>query len=79
MHFAMCLLTGANALRSEWKDLSWTGIPAVQKGITKFTHGQRLILFGQNVIDIQGKSTLTLLVEEVRVHAHLTCLRTNGD
>ena len=40
---------------------------AVQKGIDDGTQEQRLILFTKNEIDIEGKSTVSLLVEEVSV------------
>lgn len=40
---------------------------AVQKGIDDGTQEQRLILFTKNEIDIEGKSTVSLLVEEVCV------------
>lgn len=50
---------------SDWRDPSWTGIRSVQNGLDRMTEDQRRRLFGDNVIDIQGKSTLSLLVDEV--------------
>ena len=38
---------------------------AVQNGIDDVTKEQRLILFNKNEIDIEGKTTVSLLVEEV--------------
>jgi cation-transporting ATPase 13A2 len=40
-------------------------VNAVQKGIDDVTKEQRLTLFNKNEIDIEGKSTVSLLVEEV--------------
>lgn len=36
-------------------------------GISGEVRLQRSILFGPNIIDVQGKSTFTLLIEEVRL------------
>jgi hypothetical protein len=49
----------------EWTDSQWTSVNAVQKGIDDVTQEQRLTLFDKNEIDIEGKSTVSLLVEEV--------------
>lgn len=38
----------------------------MQNGLEGFVRQQRLILFGKNEVDIEGKSTLNLLVDEVR-------------
>lgn len=46
--------------------MSWTSVSSVQGGLPDSVLRQRFALFGSNVIDIQGKSTTTLLVEEVR-------------
>ena len=48
-----------------WRDPSWVGIFSVQNGVDETTRAQRLILFGKNEIDIKGKSTISLLVDEV--------------
>ena len=48
-----------------WRDPSWVGIFSVQNGVDEATRVQRLILFGKNEIDIKGKSTMSLLVDEV--------------
>ena len=46
--------------------MSWISVSSVQRGLLDSVLRQRFALFGSNVIDIQGKSTMTLLVEEVR-------------
>ena len=48
-----------------WRDPSWTGLQAVRSGLPGEVQQQRLSLFGPNVIDIEGKSTITLLIDEV--------------
>ena len=45
--------------------MSWTGVPAVQNGLPDAVRKQRTILFGQNLIDVEGKSVLSLLIDEV--------------
>ncbi|KAG9018165.1 hypothetical protein FRB90_012009 [Tulasnella sp. 427] len=49
----------------DWRDPSWTKIPLLKAGLVTETRSQRQTVFGLNVIDIEAKSTLTLLVEEV--------------
>ena len=39
----------------------------MQHGLSQDTKKQRLTLFGSNLLDIAGKSTLALLVDEVCV------------
>lgn len=51
----------------DWRDLTWTGTQAVQNGLSEDTRKQRWMLFGPNMLDIAGKSTLQLLVDEVCV------------
>lgn len=48
-----------------WRDPTWTGVLPVQNGVDEATVAQRMILFGKNEIDIKGKSTMSLLVDEV--------------
>lgn len=38
---------------------------SVQRGLENAVQHQRLTLFGPNLIDIEGKSIVSLLVEEV--------------
>jgi cation-transporting P-type ATPase 13A2 len=49
----------------KWRDPSWVGIFSVQNGVDEATRAQRLILFGKNEIAIKGKSTMSLLIDEV--------------
>jgi cation-transporting ATPase 13A2 len=55
----------------DWRDPTWTGTQAVQNGLSEHTRKQRLTLFGLNLLDIAGKSTLALLVDEVCVSDHV--------
>lgn len=63
--FALDPRTGLFSMMKDWRDPTWNNKPAVQGGLPDSTKIQRLKLFGPNVIDIEGKSTLSLLVEEV--------------
>ncbi|PCH43850.1 Ca-transporting ATPase [Wolfiporia cocos MD-104 SS10] len=63
--FAMDPRTGLFSMIKEWRDRTWTGIPAVQHGLDEHTQTQRRTLFGSNLIDIEGKPTISLLVDEV--------------
>lgn len=56
---------GLFAMVREWRDQSWTGASAVQAGLGEDVVRQRRILFGNNEIDIQSKSTISLLVDEI--------------
>ena len=49
----------------DWADPSWTSVTGAQTGLTLDTRQQRSILFGSNIIDIEGKSVVSLLVDEV--------------
>lgn len=50
---------------SGWRDPSWNGFVSIQNGLAPNVRTQRIALFGPNSLDIQGKSTLSLLVDEV--------------
>ncbi|KAJ7594428.1 P-type ATPase [Mycena floridula] len=63
--FALDPRTGLFSMTRDWRDQAWTGATSVQDGLNDFMHHQRLTLFGPNAIDIQGKSTISLLVDEV--------------
>ncbi|KAL5485211.1 hypothetical protein ACEPAI_7853 [Sanghuangporus weigelae] len=65
LRFALDTKSGLFSPISDWRDPSWTGVPAVQRGLEDWQHDQRLKLFGPNIIDIEEKSTLSLLVEEI--------------
>ncbi|KAJ9123150.1 hypothetical protein QFC22_001343 [Naganishia vaughanmartiniae] len=48
----------------DWRDPKWTSVRAIAGGLTEETRTQRKILFGENVIDIEGKGIFTLMVDE---------------
>jgi cation-transporting ATPase 13A2 len=48
----------------DWRDPAWTSVAALRAGITEESHLQRQALFGDNLIKIQTKSILQLLVDE---------------
>jgi cation-transporting ATPase 13A2 len=50
---------------SFWKDPSWISTKNLKKGITRDIHNERETIFGPNIIDVQEKSTLQLLTDEV--------------
>ncbi len=49
----------------EWTDRSWLTVAGVQGGLDGDVRTQRSTLFGPNTIDIEAKSTTSLLVDEV--------------
>lgn len=49
----------------DWRDHGWTGVGSVKNGLDGPLRQQRLTLFGPNIIDIEGKSIISLLVDEV--------------
>ncbi|KAJ7924919.1 hypothetical protein B0H13DRAFT_2229850 [Mycena leptocephala] len=63
--FALDPRTGLFNMIRDWRDPSWTGLQVVQSGIETPVRQQRLSLFGKNEVDIEGKSTISLLVDEV--------------
>ncbi|EIW82801.1 Ca-transporting ATPase [Coniophora puteana RWD-64-598 SS2] len=63
--FALDPQTGLFSAIRDWRDPSWTGIPSVQNGVPQPVREQRVTLFGLNVIDIEGKSVPSLLINEV--------------
>ncbi|KAG7446211.1 uncharacterized protein BT62DRAFT_931667 [Guyanagaster necrorhizus] len=63
--FALDPRTGLFGVVRDWRDSSWVGVASVQNGLTDDVRKQRVTLFGPNAIDIEGKSTVALLVEEV--------------
>lgn len=42
-----------------------TRLGAGQSGISEAVRRQRLLLFGNNEIDVEGKSTVSILLDEV--------------
>ncbi|KAK0212773.1 hypothetical protein DFS33DRAFT_1370273 [Desarmillaria ectypa] len=63
--FALDPRTGLFGVVRDWRDLYLDGVMSIQNGLQDDVRKQRLALFGLNAIDIEGKSTLALLVEEV--------------
>ncbi|KAJ7178426.1 hypothetical protein C8R43DRAFT_973384 [Mycena crocata] len=63
--FALDPRTGLFNMIRDWRDPSWTGLQFVQKGIESSVRQQRLSLFGKNEVNIEGKSIISLLVDEV--------------
>jgi hypothetical protein len=56
----------------DWRDHGWTGVGSVKNGLEGPMRQQRLTLFGHNVIDIEGKSIISLLVDEVSFVLYVT-------
>lgn len=52
-------------LCSNWKDPKWTNVRSVRDGLDGDEKYQREQVFGKNQIDIQQKSILQLLIDEV--------------
>jgi cation-transporting ATPase 13A2 len=63
--FALQPGTGRWCLVRDWRDPKWTSVKAVASGLNKDVREQRRILFGDNVIDIEGKGVVGLLLDEV--------------
>ena len=49
-----------------------TKLTSAQGGISEAVRHQRFLLFGNNEIDIEGKSNISLLVDEVSFHPQPT-------
>lgn len=49
-----------------WKDPAWTNVRTLRTGIDGDEKDERARVFGTNIIDIEQKSALQLLVDEVR-------------
>ncbi|CDO77638.1 hypothetical protein BN946_scf184946.g32 [Trametes cinnabarina] len=63
--FALDPRTGLFSMIRDWRDSFWSSLGSVQNGLQKDIQAQRMSLFGPNLIDIEGKSTLSLLIDEV--------------
>ncbi|EPT04465.1 hypothetical protein FOMPIDRAFT_1156644 [Fomitopsis schrenkii] len=63
--FALDPRTGLFSAVKDWRDPSWTAISWVQHGLVSDVQKQRRTLFGLNAIEVGGKSTIGLLVDEV--------------
>ncbi|KAH8119391.1 Ca-transporting ATPase [Phellopilus nigrolimitatus] len=65
LRFALDPRSGLFSAISEWKDTSWSSISSVKGGLQSSVREQRLTLFGPNMIDIEGKSVMAILVDEI--------------
>jgi len=63
--FALHPPSGRWRMTKDWRDPLWTSTAELAKGISWDSEKDRKTLFGSNVIDIESKSTLNLLVDEV--------------
>ncbi|KAF9372781.1 hypothetical protein CPB97_001011, partial [Podila verticillata] len=50
---------------SHWKDSTWTNIANCERGLAREQHQERMMVFGQNMIDVEEKTVGQLLVQEV--------------
>ncbi|KAG0036369.1 hypothetical protein BGZ82_004307 [Podila clonocystis] len=50
---------------AHWKDSAWTSISNCERGLAREQHQERMMVFGQNVIDVEEKTVGQLLVQEV--------------
>jgi cation-transporting P-type ATPase 13A2 len=48
-----------------WKDPNWINVRSIRSGLEMEERDYRELVFGKNLIDIEDKSTMQLLVEEV--------------
>ena len=63
-------------LYGDWQDPTWTSVKSIRAGLDGEERIRRGILFGKNQIDVQEKSLLTLLVDEVSQSIRMTsCTR----
>lgn len=65
--FALDPTTGRWAMIRDWRDPKWTSSRAVAQGLDSAVRKQRLVLMGDNMIDITSKSVAGLLVDEVSI------------
>ncbi|PWN38810.1 hypothetical protein IE81DRAFT_327122 [Ceraceosorus guamensis] len=63
--FALHPPSGRWRMIKDWRDPTWTSTASAAKGISWDAEKDRTTLFGENVIDIAGKTTWQLLVDEV--------------
>lgn len=63
--FALYPPTGRLRMVKDWRDPLWTSVSAVNQGVSWDGEKDRSTIFGPNVIEIEAKSTWTLLIDEV--------------
>ena len=54
-------------LNNDWKDPSWDNVRSLRTGLDGDEKGFRQTVFGDNVIDIEEKTSMQILVDEVGV------------
>jgi len=57
-------------LNNNWKDPSWDNIRSLRMGLDGDEKGFRQTVFGDNVIDIEEKTAMQILVDEVGAAAY---------
>jgi cation-transporting P-type ATPase 13A2 len=65
MRFCFHPLRDKFILINGWKDPAWTSVKTIRAGIDGDEKEKREIVFGRNLIDVQEKSILQLLINEV--------------
>ncbi|WRT67812.1 uncharacterized protein IL334_004786 [Kwoniella shivajii] len=63
--FALDPATGRWAMIRDWRDPKWTSARSVAHGLERPIREQRMVLMGDNIIDIASKSIFGLLIDEV--------------
>ncbi|WWC62526.1 uncharacterized protein I303_105122 [Kwoniella dejecticola CBS 10117] len=63
--FALDPASGRWAMIRDWRDPKWTSARSVAHGLENPVREQRMVLMGDNIIDIASKSIFGLLVDEV--------------
>ncbi|KAK9469609.1 hypothetical protein V1512DRAFT_269183 [Lipomyces arxii] len=56
---------GKFALNNDWRDTAWNDLHYIRNGLQSDTIEERALVFGENSIDIEDKTIVQLLVEEV--------------
>lgn len=66
-------------LNNNWADPQWTDVKALREGLDSDERDIRDRVFGKNILEIQQKSILQLLMDEVGpLHSILTWLINSG-
>ncbi|XP_006461184.1 hypothetical protein AGABI2DRAFT_185471 [Agaricus bisporus var. bisporus H97] len=63
--YALDPRTGLFAMVKDWRDPAWTGVAVVHGGVSGDIAKQRIVIFGKNEIDVEGKSISALLFDEI--------------
>ena len=65
IRFVFHPLRGKFQLMSNWRDPSWRNVKDVMDGLEGDTRDARAGLFGENIINIEEKPIINLLIDEV--------------